>query len=76
MNDQQVLEIATILHHQWSVAMQTFNKAKAEKDDGLPDWKEFHTIRVEAAERDVKQLEELKAAFQADHPINMKALGF
>jgi hypothetical protein len=66
MNDQQIWEVYTILHHNYTVAWTNMQIIREERNDGSTDWEDFHKVRLDHATLKVEELNALKLAFN-DH---------
>ena len=76
MTDADIAEIATMLHRRFSDAHINLEAVKSEKDDGSPDWKQFHTIRLENANSAFENSVGLRDRFIAENrEVLRKAFG-
>ena len=69
MNQQDTLEIAQLIHHEWSEAMKIKDIIKNETDDGSPDWKYFHESRTKLNAERIEKFDRLGKVFREEHPL-------
>ena len=65
MTDQEVFEIASILHSRWADADQLLKQVQAETDDGSVDWAEFHELRLHSQMAACRKAQHLSDAYNA-----------
>lgn len=71
MTDQEVFDIAALIHHEWSQEMRNLENVKRSKDDGSPDWVLFREDMLKNHTAKAENLANLKKAFLAEHPLSI-----
>jgi hypothetical protein len=66
-DNQDVLDIAGLLHSKWAECFNNLKAVKNERNDGSPDWDDFHETRLKAATRDESYWYSLKTRYQTLH---------
>lgn len=62
-------EACGLIYRKWSEAFDNLKAEQNAKDDGTPDWDEFHQHRLEAAKKEEARL---KSLVDEAAPINHK----
>ena len=67
MTNEDIVEIAHILHHRWSEYALSLESVKHETDDGSKDWALFHETQLNASIKLEQDSRELKDRFLDEH---------
>jgi len=76
VNEQEIMDIASLIYGKWSETMDSLDHVKKETDDGSPDWNEFHEIRLAATIADEKKWFSIRNNYNAENrAVINKAFG-
>jgi predicted SnoaL-like aldol condensation-catalyzing enzyme len=67
MTDQDVMDIAGLIHAKWVDAFETLERANAERPDGSPDWAAFNIVRIDNAIAAEAHWSALKQRYTNEH---------
>lgn len=68
LSDELRLEIAQILYNKWCTMYDTLKAVSGEKNEGSPDWQEFHNARLIGARIAEEKAERLFDEFKQYAP--------
>ena len=64
MNDQDILDIAGLIHRKWSETVVNHKIVREERNDGSEDWEAFHFERLTNATEALNHWSGVKERFQ------------